>query len=244
VAQSSPQDAEAAQAAGEVAKVASGAAILEAHFGSSELEALKTDLLLDKTWAKLNNTYLAALSEAGKIDALIGFFHDDAVKRLQVEHLRDDAEADIRTHKSTFEEGGTLSVGSAALIACLGNSSSNGLADVKKSDVGKQLLAGNKYIEGGDEKLGYLKVAKYVWQEQFKNIGGSITTYGSKGQWYALAENLTITDEKPSNLLIEKEADEAKEVSGPQHRLRRLLHVLKNFGPNWEKDYSSTRGAL
>ena len=218
----------------------SGSQILEEHFGSSEIEALKTELLLDKTWPKLNNIYLAALSEAGKTDALIGFFRDEAVKRLQIEHLRGDAVADISTYRGGFEEGGILTVGSAALIACLGNSSSHRLADVEGKNLeAKQLNAGELYLDGGGESPGYMKVAKLVWEKQFGKKGGTIKTYYSPEEWTRLAEKL----EKDGEITF-NERDKAIEAKGPQHRLRRLLNVLNNFGSKWDKTYTDTKGSL
>ena len=220
-----------------------GLLAIEASFGSRDVEAVKAELLLDKTWPDINNTYLAALAQLHALDKLLGFFRDETVKYAQVEHLRGKVESDIDNsdYGGKFKEGGHLTVGSAALVACLANSSSHGLGDVEregKSLKERQVEAGELYLAGGDEKLGYLKVAKYVWQEQYGEKGKAKTHY-SREEWTKLAATLM-----KDNKLTTDERDEAIEAKGPQHRLRRLLNVLKNFGPNWKDSYTGTKGGL
>ncbi|PJB37301.1 MAG: hypothetical protein CO108_21455 [Deltaproteobacteria bacterium CG_4_9_14_3_um_filter_63_12] len=103
----------------------------------------------------------------------------------------------------------------------------------------KQQAAGDKYIDGGGESPGYRKVAKLVWLKQFGSRGGQVATFYSQKEWTELAETLE-TDKK----VTIDERDEAIEAKGAQHRLRRLLNVLKNFGSSWEDIYTSTQGSL
>ena len=83
-------------------------------------------------------------------------------------------------------------------------------------------------------------MAKLVWLKQFGKKGGPIKTYSSPEEWTELAE--TLWDDKA--ITEENEKNEAIAEKGPQHRLRRLLHVLKNFGPSWDDNYTNTKGSL
>jgi len=114
------------------------------------------------------------------------------------------------------------------------------LADVEGKNLeAKQLNAGELYLDGGGESPGYMKVAKLVWEKQFGKKGGTIKTYYSPEEWTRLAEKL----EKDGEITF-NERDKAIEAKGPQHRLRRLLNVLNNFGSKWDKTYTDTKGSL
>ncbi|MDX9721013.1 MAG: DUF4157 domain-containing protein [Myxococcota bacterium] len=220
-----------------------GERILQAHFGTADLEELTTTLLLDQEWPSLNNLYLAALVQAQQLEPLLSFLRDPEVKRLQFERFRSSCESRISTHRETFG-GQDLTVGSAALIACLGNSSNNRLEKVEASaelEV-KQTQAGLLYLDSDSGSTEYKTVAKLVWQSQFDNLnkGEEVRSFDARQAWHAEIDALVaatkITEElgkvlKPTS-------------SGPTHRLRRLLCVLKTFGSTWGKPYTATTGAL
>jgi len=207
---------------------------------------------------------MAALVEAGKIEMLIEFLRDPQVKPLQFEMLRVEVGADIQRHQDSFGGKANLTVGSAALIACLGNSSSNGLDGIKETKLEKaQKQAGELYLSGGSEKDGYKIVAKVIWDEGFDRMlkGQRVTQNYSPKEWEKKIKKLQEPDVDTSGqetkvdtsgqetkdegaILSEDAGKEAISKKGPQHRLRRLLHLLNTFGEHWAAPYTRTSAKL
>jgi len=240
-----PAEKETSEVGGEPKSKRTGQEILERIFGTSDIDELKKDLLLDIEWSARNNTYMAALVEAGKIEMLIEFLRDPQVKPLQFEMLRVEVGADIQTHQGRFGGKADLTVGSAALIACLGNSSSNGLDKVGSTHIIKdaQKQAGELYLSGGSEEDGYKIVAKAIWIEGFTKMldGHHVTQNYSPEEW-----EKKINDLLNAKLVSLSEKKKATAISkkGPLHRLRRLLHLLNAFGEHWGDSYSQTESKL
>jgi hypothetical protein len=217
----------------------SGHALLDRHFGTGELALVLKNLLLDRSWGIENNLYLAALVEGGKVNQLLSFFRDPEIKRLQLEELRGDVEARVTTYRKMFDDGAPLTVGSAALIACLANSSNNGLGTMTQSGTQQQRqeAAGAQYLET-EESSEYRLIAVSLWKEGLKKPTAVKLSY-SKADWHSLIDTL-----QKDLTLTSDEAEEAKKTSGPAHRLRRLLKTLDTFGSTWTNPYQGTGGAL
>lgn len=175
------------QAADEATGLPAGAEVLERIFGTPDVEAIKAKLLLDRNWKSkgrnkknkqwaIDNEYLAVLARDGTLEQLIAFLRDDDIKRYQAQYAKGDWSEKITAHKKKFD--GPVSVGTAALLAAVGNSSANGLdKTLAGAEHERQLQIGINYLEGRPEE-GTHKQDLKAWKSAFNQRGGTINVHG------------------------------------------------------------------
>lgn len=102
-----------------------------------------------KNLSNRDNIYLYNLKFEGKFDILVSLLRDERIRKLQVVQAKNLYMDGIREKGGLFEKAnnGKQTIGSAAIAACFGNSSDNGLSadnlKNKKADVAKEETAKN-----------------------------------------------------------------------------------------------------
>ena len=166
----------------------------------------------DDLWIK--DKYYAYLEKTAKMELLIKLLRSDIGKRLQLELATRTMNNKIQTNKSKFNLSEGMTVGTAAMCAAFGNSSSACFDDIKSDELAEQQTqAGKAYLAGSAQKKEH--------KEDYKK--------NAEANWSSAMESLNKTNTHSIHL-----KGELKKAS---HRYKRMLLLIERFGSTWKDPF-------